>query len=222
MKNIFRHKSKHNKTDIKLFRYYGDVAVANTQLYTQRMMLKNHVALAGQNDIQKDVEIGRFSSLAERVQLCKGVKVGMFCGIAQDVKIGVSQHPLNWLSVSKFQYTDALDNIPKQYVLPPNPETIIGNDVWIGTNAIIHPGITIGHGAVIGSGAVVTHDVPPYAIVVGVPAKIIKYRFSDEIIAKLLQLQWWNLPYDKILSLPFNDINECIKILGKTNEKISD
>lgn len=228
MKNIFKHKSKHHKCDVDYFRYNNDVAIANFQLYTPRMMLKNHVSLAGQNDIYNNVEIGRFSSLAERTQLCSGVKIGMFCGIAQDVKIGISQHPLNWLSISKFQYSSELDNIPKPYTLPANPETIIGNDVWIGTNAIIQPGITIGHGAVIGSGAVVTHDVPPYAIVAGVPAKLIRYRFSDDIIADLLQLKWWNLPYDKILSLPFNDIKQCINDLksmidtGDTNEKISD
>ena len=225
MKNIFKRKPKHHEHDVNYFRYDNNVAIANFQLYTPRMMLNNHVALAGQNDIYKDVEIGRFSSLAERTQLCCGVKIGMFCEIAQDVKIGVSQHPLNWLSISKFQYSSALDNIPKQYTLPPNPETIIGNDVWIGTNAIIQPGIKIGHGAVIGSGAVVTHNVPPYAIVAGVPAKIIRYRFSDDIIANLLQLKWWNLPYDKILSLPFNDIKKCINVLKsmtdteETNEK---
>ena len=74
-----------------------------------------------------------------------------------------------------------------------NQKVIIKNDVWIGANSVIMPNITIGNGAIIGAGAVVTKDVPDYAIVAGVPAKIIKYRFSQDIIDRLLILQWWNM-----------------------------
>ena len=70
----------------------------------------------------------------------------------------------------------------------------LGNDVWVGSHVLINGGVTVGHGAVIGAGAVVVKDVPPYAIVGGVPAKIIRFRFSPEVIEKLLELQWWNLP----------------------------
>lgn len=66
--------------------------------------------------------------------------------------------------------------------------------MWVGSHVLINSGVTIGDGAVIGAGAVVVKDVPPYAVVGGVPAKVIRYRFSDEIIAKLKELQWWNLP----------------------------
>ena len=71
--------------------------------------------------------------------------------------------------------------------------TVLGNDVWIGSHVLIKGGVKVGHGAVIGAGAVVVNDVPPYAIVGGVPAKIIRYRFSAEIIENLLKLEWWNL-----------------------------
>jgi serine acetyltransferase len=72
-------------------------------------------------------------------------------------------------------------------------EVVIGNDVWVGAGAVILPGIKIGHGAIIGAGAVVTKDVPDYAIVTGVPAKILRYRFDEAIIDRLLKLQWWSL-----------------------------
>ena len=70
--------------------------------------------------------------------------------------------------------------------------------MWVGSHVLINSGVTIGDGAVIGAGAVVVKDVPPYAVVGGVPAKVIRYRFSDEIIAKLKELQWWNLPEKKL------------------------
>jgi hypothetical protein len=87
---------------------------------------------------------------------------------------------------------------------------IIGNDVWIGRNVIVMDGITIGDGAIIAAGATVTHDVPPYAIVGGVPAKIIRYRFSSEIIAALLETKWWDLPPEIVADLPMDDIGECV------------
>ena len=78
-------------------------------------------------------------------------------------------------------------------------------------------GVRIVHGAIVGSGAVVTHDVPPYAIVVGVPARIVKYRFEKKVIEDLLDLKWWNLPNSTISELPFHNITACIKMLKRAN-----
>ena len=95
-------------------------------------------------------------------------------------------------------------------------DTIVGNDVWFGRECMILPGIKIGDGAVIAARAVVVQDVPPYAVVGGNPAKIIKYRFSEEIIEELLKIQWWNWDLDKIAKyhtfLMGNDIEQLRSI----------
>ena len=103
---------------------------------------------------------------------------------------------------------------PDDEALP--PETItIGNDVWIGARAVIVSNVTIGHGAVVGAGAVVTRDVSPYAVVGGVPAKIIKMRFNPEQIEKLLEIAWWDWPEERIRSnidLFYGDPDEFIRL----------
>ena len=128
--------------------------------------------------------------------------IGKFCSIACGAKFlfNSANHRLQSLSTYTFplfyeeweqemNLTEAWDN---------KGDIIIGNDVWIGYDAVILAGVTIGDGAIIGTGAVVTKDVPPYTIVGGVPAKPIRKRFSDEDIALLLELKWWDWSVDKI------------------------
>ncbi len=137
--------------------------------------------------------------------------IGNFSSIGSDVKIIIGRHPTNeFVSTSPFFYSSIKScprMIQKESVFCEHKfveyggkkySCLIGNDVWIGSNAIILEGITIGDGAIVGAGAVVTKDVPPYAIVVGNPARIIRYRYSDAIIQKLLQIKWWNWDYAKI------------------------
>jgi acetyltransferase-like isoleucine patch superfamily enzyme len=112
--------------------------------------------------------------------------------VSWDTTVNAISHPYNHLSISAFPYVPYVGNFVKrrkqQY-----QKVIIKNDVWIGANSVIMPGVTIGNGAIVGAGAVVTKNVPDYAIVAGIPATIIKYRFSEETVKKLLDLKWWDL-----------------------------
>lgn len=180
--------------------------------------------LIKKEEIQNKNNIGKYTYLGDRTVIWnkEETTIGKFCSIAIDVAIGAFKHPTNTLSMHPFVYTQS-DNIRLDKPLTHLRDiglqkVIIGNDVWIGAKATIMPGVIIGDGAVIGSNAVVTHDVPPYAIVGGVPAKIIKYRFDEETIKNLLELKWWDYPEKFIKTLPFEDINACIKLLKENRE----
>lgn len=120
--------------------------------------------------------------------------IGAFCSIANNVKIGGGMHPIDWISTSPVFYVgrDSVKTKFSNHKRKNVKTTIIGNDVWIGEGAIIKQGVEIGDGAVIGMGSIVTKDVLPYTIVAGNPAKLIKNRFDDNTINKLLKIKWWN------------------------------
>ena len=122
------------------------------------------------------------------------VAVGSFCSIGKEVLFLVrANHPLHTASTFPLR-SFAKDNLE----LTSKGPILIGNDVWIGQRAILMSGVTVGDGAVIGAGAVVTRDVPPYAIVGGNPARIIRYRFDGSTIEGLLSIRWWEWPDEKI------------------------
>lgn len=130
-------------------------------------------------------------------------EIGAFCSLADNVHVGGAEHPIEWVSTSP-AFHDVKHSFPKtrlyREVLPPRKTTIIGNDVWIGHGVSIKEGVRVGDGAVLAMGCVVTKDVPPFAIVGGVPAKVIKYRFDSQTIEDLIQTKWWNLS-DKALKM---------------------
>lgn len=141
-------------------------------------------------------ELGDFSYVGEDT-LIQNVKIGKYTCIGPSVKIGLGNHPVkDFISIHPVFYSLAaqaadITFADRQYFTEYTPSEI-GNDVWIGANVVIPGGIKVGNGAVIASGAVVTKDVPAYAIVGGIPAAVIRYRFSTEEIERLQQWQWWN------------------------------
>lgn len=153
--------------------------------------------------------------------------IGKYCSIARDVCIGMGDHTLEMISTSPI-FTESRNGTAhswiKQTLNSPYRRVIIGNDVWIGSRAMVLGGLTIGDGAVIGAGAVVTKDVPPYSIVVGVPAKIIRYRFTEDQILELENIKWWNFPENKlqqcIEQFQTSDVGDALVTLHNVSDEI--
>lgn len=167
-----------------------------------------------------DLKIGAYSYVVSGYACA--VSIERYCSIGEDVQIGRQDHPLNWISTSPFQYLkekmfDVGDNFleSKEYhnyvARPPfgGPSTFkrtfIGNDVWIGHGAYIRSGVSIGDGAVVGAQAVVTRDVAPYAVVVGNPARVVKFRVPEDLIAEFLRIRWWRFAPWQLGEVPFHD-----------------
>jgi len=133
------------------------------------------------------------------------------------VIIGGARHPMEWVSMSPVFYAgrDSVRTKFAEHVLVSPDPVNIGNDVWIGSAAILLSGISVGDGAVVGAGSVVTKDVPPYAIVAGNPAKLIRYRFDNETIKKIMEIKWWNFTDEQLLRMGkcFNQPNCFFKMM---------
>lgn len=160
--------------------------IVNSQI-DPKAVVRDHCRIYGSS-------IGRYTYIT-RNGLIQNTDIGAFCSISENVNIGLPTHPLQMVSTSPV-FLSGNNYLRKNFAEHSHEDsekTMVGNDVWIGADVKIKSGLTIGDGAVIGAGAVVTHDIPPYAIVGGIPAKIIKYRFEDEIIQQLLSSKWWEL-----------------------------
>jgi phosphonate metabolism protein (transferase hexapeptide repeat family) len=146
--------------------------------------------------------LGDYSYCVENTQIAYAT-IGKFANIAAHVRIYASRHPTELASLHHFTYRsswyfdDIADN-PDFFEWRAEHRISIGHDTWIGHGAVIMPDVTVGNGAIVGSNAVVTRDVPAYAIAVGVPAKVIKLRFDESIIARMEKLAWWDWSHQRL------------------------
>ena len=144
-------------------------------------------------------EVGAYSYISPNTVI-ENAQIGRFCSISDHCRIGMGTHNTNQISTSPI-FTQKVNGTKARWVDKnvndsPFRKVRVGNDVWIGSRAMILGGVTVGDGAVVGAGAVVTKDVPAYAIVAGVPAKVIKYRFPERLIELLMDFKWWYYPED--------------------------
>lgn len=171
--------------------------------------------------------IGAHSYMNDGGYFRGGTIIGRFCSIGRRVTIGAGMHGMSGVSTSPAfrgsasrPYTS--EERTELGIAPRAAEsfTVIGSDVWIGDGAVILPGVTIGTGAVIAANAVVIRDVPPYAVVGGVPAKVLKQRFSPPVREALLASAWWELPKDRLETLPKGNVLEFIERMA--DERVGD
>ena len=179
-------------------------------------------------DLSGQFHIGAFSTISPTDGLghfLHNVSIGRYSSIAAGVWISPHEHPISWLTTNAMVYSPGGPftwarksmglALPKAMCYSPSRPVKIGNDVWIGHGAFVKGGVAIGDGAVVAAHAVVTKDVPPYAVVAGVPAKVIKYRFDDDTIRELLDLKWWDYDLSVFGELDWSDVKGCIATIRK-------
>lgn len=204
--NTFLSRMKYKKNNIK---------ISLLAFFDQRCTFEDNVYLDRFCTFHK-VNVGRFTYFGYGCNV-SNCSIGRFCSVAGDVKIGLGKHPFDRVSTSPVFYSFNNRFRVKwnndETVIESEP-TIIGNDVWIGTNAIIVGGVTVGNGAVIAAGAIVTRDVEPFAIVGGVPAKTIKYRFDKDTVDKIEHIKWWEWNENRIRDniSKFNSVEDLLKL----------
>lgn len=178
-------------------------------LKSEGLIIEKNVTFHTWSKLEK---FGNYNFIGNDTYIENCSEIGSFCSISFSVSIGLRNHNLSTVSTSPYFYRKdkcwvSRDNLPTASAV------VIGHDVLISANAIILENVKIGIGSVIAAGAVVNKDVPPYAIVGGVPAKVLKYRFSEDIISELLESKWWELSEEKlkILSTDFNNPRLFVK-----------
>jgi acetyltransferase-like isoleucine patch superfamily enzyme len=165
------------------------------------------------------VSLGDFTYVANGARIVNA-RIGKFCSLGPECRIGLGTHPMDFVSTHPAFYSSSQPTpaslAVREFIESRTVE--IGNDVWVGDRAIIRDGVRIGDGAIVGAAAVVTRDVAPYAIVAGVPAKVIRRRFDDGVVEQLLASRWWDRDLDWIrANAPaFADPGRFLELVGTT------
>jgi len=177
-------------------------------------------------EIGPHCSIGAYTGIYGNNSTIVSASIGRFCSLASGCIIGPAEHPTDFLSSSMVQYVRDLhqwdsfmetqEGQPRQapyaeFKMPTH--TTIGNDVWLGVNVFIRRGVTVGNGAIVAAGSVVTRDVPAYAIVGGVPARVIKMRFRDSLIERLMALNWWDWNVFSLAKLDFSNADAAVGLI---------
>lgn len=215
LKSFLRLIRKH--FNIALIQYNNPTCIISSSANIKKSKLNNNIAIYD-NTIIANCQIGRHSYIQKNSRIFNA-DIGNFCSIASNVSIapglhfttGISTHPSFYLKNNPLTMTFSVEDTFETF-----KKVAIGHDVWIGENAIIMDGITIGTGAIIAASSVVTKNVEPYAIVAGVPAKVLNFRFKEDQISDLLESEWWNLSNNwlkdnyKLMSKPEEFIKQII------------
>jgi acetyltransferase-like isoleucine patch superfamily enzyme len=195
--------------DLKIYYKLHFVYPKSAKFKNIRSIFSNTIEVGNDVSIEENVDIsGHLKKLEDGLYLGKRTyigsceHIGKYTSISYDVKVGLVAHPLNFISSSPVFYAKRRGWLENNLFNENQAGLVhIGHDVLISANVIIKAGVKIGTGAVIGAGAFVNKDVPPYSIVAGVPAKVIRYRFSEEEIKQLLESKWWERSKEELLQL---------------------
>jgi virginiamycin A acetyltransferase len=214
---------------------HGATTIHKDAWVAAQAVLEEPVHVSARACIYGSARVGRYTFVNVDCVLYPQSSCGRFTSLGRCVELGAAKHPVDWLSTHLFQLTDstfsrdpayaAIRRTKAERLHPPtvidhdcwigalHPPTMIGHDCWIGAKSVVRAGVRIGDGAVVGAGAVVTRDIPPYAIAVGSPARVVRSRFSDATVARLLALRWWELPLEDLVDVPFADVLRAIELL---------
>lgn len=181
-----------------------------------RLVLEPGVKIGKAKIYSPSLEIGAHTDVVSGCEFLDVSHIGRYCSIATGVVIGQGRHshPMDWLTTHNFPSNPRLIGRPILRDEPRRPSSI-GHDVWIGRDVLILDGLTVGTGAVIGAQSLVNKDVPPYAVVAGSPARVIRYRFPPELVERLLASRWWELPLEALGELPLDDPRACLAQLER-------
>jgi acetyltransferase-like isoleucine patch superfamily enzyme len=194
-------------------RFYPGIAIDPSSSFGKYNVIFRNVAII--NSVIGD------HTFIQKNSFINDADIGKFCSIAMGVQIGLAQHAISHVSSHPAFYllnTPLVKTFSESDLFSTTSRTMIGHDVWIGQNAMIMSGMKVGTGAIIGAGCVVTKDVPEYAIVIGVPAKTVRFRFDENIRNGLLKTEWWNMS-DEWLERNYSLFSDPLKLIGSLENR---